>query len=185
MPLSAESADSPNSTPTPLRTDAVMAEVRARVREELGARVSDPALAAELERLFLQATTIEDPARLVLPSLLTEPWRPELALSITSHRDGWIGNAIVAVKRRVLLPLTRFLFEYTLGNFRRQDRVNLAVLACLEQLAAENLRLRRELELAAGGPERDGRGASADDGRLETDRSRGQHGERATLPPSA
>lgn len=125
-----------------------MAEVRAQVRQELSARLSDPALAAELERLFREATTIEDPSRLALPSLLAEPWRPELALQITSHRGGWIGNAIVAVKRRVLLPLTRFLFEYTLGNFRRQDRVNLAVLACLEQLAAENLRLRRELAAA-------------------------------------
>ena len=53
---------------------------------------------------------------------------------------------IVFVKRRLLLPLTRWLFEYTLENFRRQHRTNLALMACLQTLAIENVRLRRELE---------------------------------------
>lgn len=110
----------------------------------------DPALIDALEALFLEATTIDDPDALALPALLTEPWRPELALHITSHRGGWIGRTIVSAKRRLLLPLTRFLFEYTLGNFRRQDRLNLAMLACLERLAAENLRLQRELLAVRG-----------------------------------
>jgi hypothetical protein len=137
-----------------------MAEVRARVRQELGRRTADPRLVDEIERLFLDATTIDDPDALVLPALLTEPWRPELALHITSHRGGWIGRTIVSAKRRLLLPLTRFLYEYTLDNFRRQDRLNLALLACLERLAAENLRLTRELATLAprdserrGGPD--------------------------------
>ena len=32
-------------------------------------------------------------------------------------------------------------------NFRRQHRTNLALMACLQTLAIENVRLRRELEL--------------------------------------
>lgn len=136
-----------------------MADVRAGVRAELRARLeaaglSDRAaedLVTHLETLFLDATTLEDASSLVLPALLTEKWRPELALSITSHRAGWIGRTIVAFKRRVLLPLNRWLFEYTLSNFRRQDRLNLVILACLERLAAENLRLRRELDARAPG----------------------------------
>jgi hypothetical protein len=53
---------------------------------------------------------------------------------------------IVFIKRRLLLPLTRWLFEYTLENFRRQHRTNLALMACLQTLAVENVKLRRELE---------------------------------------
>lgn len=130
-----------------------MAEVRAGVREELRGRVNDPELVERLEALFLDATSIDDPARLVLPSLLTEPWRPELAVRLDSHRGGWAGRAIAAVKQRILLPLNRWLFEYALGNFRRQDRLNLVMLACLEQLAADNLRLRRDIaQVRTGGP---------------------------------
>jgi hypothetical protein len=138
-----------------------MAEIRASVHDELRARLrTDPELLEEIEGLFLEAAAIEHPGTLVLPSLLTEPWRPNLALHITSHRSTWIGWAIVMAKRRILLPLTRFLFEYAQRNFRRQDRLNLTVLASLERLAAENLRLRRELAArdtrdphgAGGGP---------------------------------
>lgn len=135
-----------------------MAEVRVGVRDELRKRVGDPALVDRLESLFLNATTVDDPSQLVLPSLLTEPWRPELAVQLASHRDGLAGRAIALVKTRLLLPLNRWLFEYALGNFRRQDRLNLVMLACLEQLAADNLRLRRELEqLRAGADSPDAR----------------------------
>jgi hypothetical protein len=49
------------------------------------------------------------------------------------------------VKRRLLLPLTRWLFEYSQENFRRQDRLNRVLFACIEELAIENARLRRAL----------------------------------------
>jgi hypothetical protein len=57
---------------------------------------------------------------------------------------------IVFVKRRILLPLNRWLFEYTLENFRRQHRTNLALMACLQTLAIENVRLRQQLEGRTG-----------------------------------
>ncbi len=62
-----------------------------------------------------------------------------------SHRPGASGAAIVFVKRRLLLPLTRWLFEYTLENFRVQDRVNLALMSCLQSLAADHARLQLRL----------------------------------------
>jgi hypothetical protein len=71
-------------------------------------------------------------------------WRPEMALRFSSHRPV-IGPALVFVKRRLLLPLTRWLFEYTRENFRRQQRVNRLLAACIEELALENARLRQEL----------------------------------------
>jgi hypothetical protein len=49
-------------------------------------------------------------------------------------------------KRRIILPLTRWLYEYTHQTFRRQHRVNRTVFAILEALAIENARLRQELE---------------------------------------
>ena len=49
------------------------------------------------------------------------------------------------VKRRILLPLTRWLYEYTVDNFQRQERVNRMLVACIEELAIENARLRRDL----------------------------------------
>jgi len=57
-----------------------------------------------------------------------------------------VGPIIVFAKRRLVLPLVRWLFEYTEDNFRRQDYVNRVLMACLEELAIDNARLRRELD---------------------------------------
>ena len=43
------------------------------------------------------------------------------------------------------MPLTRWLYEYMLDNFERQGRLNLILLLCVEELAIENARLRRDL----------------------------------------
>ena len=56
-----------------------------------------------------------------------------------------IGPAIVFFKRRLILPLVRWLFEYADDNFRRQEYVNAVVLACIEELAIENAKLRAEI----------------------------------------
>ena len=62
---------------------------------------------------------------------------------------------MVGIKRRILLPLTRWLFEYTLENFRRQHRLNLALMACVQTLAIEHAKLSREVAaLRAGDSER-------------------------------
>ena len=49
-------------------------------------------------------------------------------------------------KRRVLLPMLRWLFEYSQDNFRRQERLNRILLASAEELAVENARLRADLD---------------------------------------
>jgi hypothetical protein len=74
--------------------------------------------------------------------LLAEPWQPELSLRLSSHRQGPVASAILFAKRRVLLPLTRWLYEYSLENFRRQDRLNVLLMACLQSFAAEHARLK-------------------------------------------
>ena len=49
------------------------------------------------------------------------------------------------VKRRLLLPLMRWLFDYSQENFRRQQRMNRILAAAIEEVAVENARLRREI----------------------------------------
>jgi hypothetical protein len=56
-----------------------------------------------------------------------------------------IGPALVFVKRQLMLPLVRWLVDYNRDNFRRQQRVNRLLAACIEELALENARLRRDL----------------------------------------
>ncbi len=84
---------------------------------------------------------------LLLPELLGDEveWSLEPNLRLSSHRPA-AGGAILFVKRRLLLPLTRWLFEYAQENFRRQQRLNRILLACVEELAVENARLRRDLD---------------------------------------
>ncbi len=155
-----------------------MAEVHARVRAALRARVeaagatelADERLFDEVDAIFRRALANDDRGALLLPQLLQDDWQPELALRLSSHRGGLAARFMVGVKQRVLLPLTRWLFEYTLENFRRQHRLNQVLMACLQTLAVDHARLAREVdELRAA---RDGRVTDHEGGR-EHGRERG------------
>ncbi|OGA93788.1 MAG: hypothetical protein A3G27_06525 [Betaproteobacteria bacterium RIFCSPLOWO2_12_FULL_66_14] len=84
---------------------------------------------------------------LLLPELLDgdAEWELQTRLDLSTHRPGLIGGTILWAKRRILLPLTRWLFEYSQDNFRRQHHLNRVLLACIEELAIENARLRRDV----------------------------------------
>ena len=132
-----------------------MDQVRRQVRADLRARLvahgaaeefSDPRVFDEVDGLFRRTLARDDRARLLLPDALDERWAPELALRLSTHRPGPIGFSILFVKRRVLQPLLRWLFEYALENFRRQDRVNVALMACLQSLAADHVKLRLRVD---------------------------------------
>ena len=83
----------------------------------------------------------------LLPEFLgpESDWRLQPDLQFSSHRTVG-GPFVLFVKRRILLPLTRWLYEYTVDNFQRQERFNGTLIACIEELAIENARLRRDLE---------------------------------------
>ena len=134
-----------------------MAELQQRVRERLrddllkhGASRSfeDPALFAEVERLLHGAVDAGDANALLLPELLGDPatWRLETALRYQSHRGAAPASLILFAKRRILMPVFRWLFEYSRDNFERQRRVNQVLFACVQELAVETARLRREVE---------------------------------------
>jgi hypothetical protein len=139
---------------------AVTAELRRRVRERLRQQVldhggprafEDPELFAEVERVLQAATDAAAPNALLLPQLLGDPdtWRLRAALRYESHRGTIGGGLIVFVKKRLLMPVLRWLFEYSRDNFERQRRVNDVLFACVQELAVETARLRQELERKA------------------------------------
>jgi hypothetical protein len=147
------------SDPT-VSVEAVMADLQGRVRERrrrrLQARIvrttgasglEDAAVFDEVEALLQKAADTGDAEALLLPELLGDPatWRLETALRYQSHRSRAPASIIVFLKRRVLLPLLRWLFEYSRDNFERQRRVNRVLFACVQELAAETVRLREEV----------------------------------------
>jgi hypothetical protein len=139
-------------------TEEVMSELQGRVRERVRAELvrhgassalEDPALFADIDALLRAAIERSQPNALLLPELLGDPstWRLETALTYRSHR-GAAGAPIVFVKQRVLMPLLRWLYEFNRDNFERQRRINQVLFACVQELAIETARLRRELQLS-------------------------------------
>ena len=128
-------------------------EVRARLRKELlrhGASpaLDDPEIFAVVERALRDAAKRADRGALLLPEVLGDPaaWRLEPALKIGSHRGRLVATALRGIKRRVMMPAMRWLFEYTHDNFVRQQRMNAVLAACVQELAIQNAELRRDLQ---------------------------------------
>ena len=122
-----------------------MDEVRQRVRARYADLVVDNEIAA-VEHLFARLHDAVDRDHLLLARILDDErkWRLETYLRFRSHRP-IIGPLLVAFKRRLLLPLNRWLFEYSRDNFERQQEMNTTLLAYIEILAIENARLYRDL----------------------------------------
>jgi hypothetical protein len=139
-----------------IRVDAVMGEiehdVRARLRQHLlkrggAADYQDEELFAAVRTVLTRAVDERNLDATLLPELLDGDveWRLQTHLALSTHRPSAVGRVILLVKRRLLLPLTRWLFEYSQDNFRRQDHLNRVLFACIEELALENARLRRDV----------------------------------------
>lgn len=142
----------------PIAVDDLMSEVRVRVRARVradaaaaapGSPLLDPEVFDDVEALFRRA--LEGRRHLALPALLLDEddWELATGIRFTSHRAR-AGRLVVFVKRHVLLPVTRWLFEYSRDNFERQARVNETLMACVETLAVEVVRLRRERDGSRG-----------------------------------
>jgi hypothetical protein len=128
-----------------------MAEVRDQVRADLHARLvaqggaddfDSRATFDEVDRLFAAAVAHDDPRGLLIPARLPDPWRPALSLDLPGHRAGVTGKAIHFAKAKLVLPVVRWLYEYAAENFRRQQQINVALMACLQAVAADHARLK-------------------------------------------
>ena len=137
-------------------TDQVMAELQGRVRERVraelvrhgaSAALEDPALFADIDTILRTAIERSQPAALLLPELLGDPstWRLETAIKYQTHR-GAAGAPIIFVKQRLLMPLLRWFYEFNRDNFERQRRINQVLFACVQELAIELAKQRRELQ---------------------------------------
>jgi len=147
----------------PVSVDQVMAELQGRVRERVRAdlvrhgasgALEDPALFAEIDAMLRGAIDRSAPAALLLPELLGDPstWRLDTAIRYQSHR-GAAAGPILFVKRRLIMPVLRFFYEFSRDNFERQRRVNQVLFACIQELAIENAALRQQMR-ASGTVER-------------------------------
>jgi hypothetical protein len=141
--------------------DAVMTELHGRVRERLRAQIlasggsadfEDPALFADVEALLHAAAGTPDSAKLILPELLGEPetWRLSTSMRYQSHRAKGPASLLIFLKRHVLMPVFRWLYEYSRDNFERQRRTNQVLFACVQELALETAILRREIQRLSG-----------------------------------
>ena len=97
----------------------------------------DAEMFAAVENVLRRAVDSRDRDAVLLPELLGDDvdWRLSTELSFSSHRTV-IGPAIVFLKRRLILPLTRWLYEYNVENFERQQRVNKILFACVDETLA-------------------------------------------------
>ena len=145
-----------------IRVDAVMDEierdVRTRLRRHLikrggAADYQDEELFDAVHSVLARAVDQRNLDATLLPELLDSDieWRLQTHLSLSTHRPT-VGRFILFAKRRILLPMSRWLFEYSQENFRRQQRLNRIVFACLEELAIENAKLRQRLAERPGAP---------------------------------
>ena len=135
-----------------LHVDAVMSDIQRDVRTRLrrhmikrggAAEYEDETVFAAVHTALTRAVEERNLDAMLLPELLDGDidWRLRTHLELSSHRPA-VGRFILFAKRRLLLPLTRWLFEYSQENFRRQDHLNRVLFACIEELAIENARLR-------------------------------------------
>jgi hypothetical protein len=133
--------------------DDIERDVRNRLRQHIisrggAAEYEDEAIFERVRAVLGRAVDERNPGALLLPELLDSDveWELQTHLRLTTHRpvvgQPMVGRLILLVKRRLLLPMTRWLFEYSQENFRRQQRINAVLFACIEDLAIENARLR-------------------------------------------
>jgi hypothetical protein len=137
-----------------IRVEPLMREIEDSVRDAVRRRLlarggapeyQDPEVFRSVDRLLRRAADRPDEQAL-LPEFLgpESEWRLQTHLRFQSHR-GTSAPLVLFIKRRILLPLVRWLYEYTVDNFARQERVNRMLVACIEELAIENARLKRDL----------------------------------------
>ncbi len=142
--------------PERVRVDAVMGEIERDVRDRLRrhlvkkggpADYQDEAIFDAVHALLARAVDERNLDAALLPELTDGDvdWRLQTHLKLTTHRPT-VGRLILFAKKKLLLPMTRWLFEYSQDNFRRQDHLNQLLFACIEELALENARLRRKIE---------------------------------------
>ena len=74
-------------------------------------------------------------------------------MCLQSHRGAGTASFVIFLKSRLVMPVVRWLFEYSRDNFERQRRVNAVLFACIQELAIENAALRRQIRSVSAQPD--------------------------------
>lgn len=141
-----ETADSAEET---LSTQELMESIRTQIRHRHLTDIEINPLEGARTRLeaALETTSAYRP---LLAELVDErDWKIRPALRFRSHRPV-VGPVLIFIKRRILLPIVYWLYEYSSENFRAQRRINSGLMILLETLAQENARLRIDMERVLG-----------------------------------
>jgi len=127
---------------TDVDADAIMSDLQRRGRDRprgellkdgASSAFEDPQLFMEADALLRRAADVSESDALLLPEIMGDPagWRLQTAMHYQSYRTPGRASLILFVKRRILMPMFRWLFEYSRDNFERQRRVNLVMFACV------------------------------------------------------
>ncbi len=146
-----EGAEPPRET---LSTESIMSQVRLRVSQQIGWEQPGAGTANaydEVKRVFQASQETLRPLSPFYPQVLgsEDMWEVPTPLVFETHR-GVLGRVLIWVKRRVLFPLNRWLHGYVWHNLRRQQDLNLRLLAAVESLAVSHARLQEEVEALQG-----------------------------------
>ena len=144
-----------SSSPS-IDVDAVMAELRTNLREDVRRRLqangasedlNNKAIFQVVDAILNQAVNDAKPGTLLLPELFDSPTSSKLEISVSyqTHR-GLIGRVLVRpIKRRILMPIFHWIFEFSRKNYDRQNKINQILFSCIQVLAIENAKLRAKL----------------------------------------
>ena len=126
-------------------TEELMTSIRSGLRRRHIADIEVNPL--ESARSQLEAALDSRPTyRPLLAELIDErDWKIKPAIRFRSHRPV-IGKMLIFVKRRIVLPVVYWLYEYCSENFRAQRRINDGLMILTETLAQENARLRLDVD---------------------------------------
>jgi len=130
-------------------TERLMTSIRQDLRRRHLADIEVNPL--ESARSQLEAALESRPVyRPLLAELIDErDWKIKPAIRFRSHRPV-IGKLLIFVKRRIVLPVVYWLYEYCSENFRAQRRINDGLMILTETLAQENARLRLDIDKLTG-----------------------------------
>ena len=139
------SLETASSAADAISTEELMESIRKNLRRRYLHDIKVNPLEGARSRLQAALDTTAT-YRPLLSELVDEfDWEIRPAIRFRSHRPV-IGDALILIKRRIVLPVVYWLYEYCSENFRAQRRINDGLMILIETLAQENARLRLDME---------------------------------------
>jgi hypothetical protein len=141
--------DTADSGAKTVSTEELMASIRQNLRRRHLAGIEVNPLESARSQLEAAFESSSGYRPLISELINEDEWKVRPAIRFRSHRPV-IGEMLVFIKRRIVLPVVYWLYEFCSENFRVQRRVNTGLMVLIETLAQENARLRLDMEKVLG-----------------------------------